>query len=57
MLKTLINKLKNVDLQQLSEIVKAKLDKVEDVEKQQIERGVAFPYQILGNALTPSKEK
>ncbi|KAG5628145.1 hypothetical protein H5410_013363 [Solanum commersonii] len=57
MLKTPIKKLKNVELQQLSEIVKAKLNEVEDVAKQQMERGVAFPYQILGNALAPSKDE
>jgi len=57
MLKTPIKKLKTVELQQLNEIVKAKLNEVEDVAKQQMERGVAFPYQILGNALAPSKDE
>ncbi|KAK4737531.1 hypothetical protein R3W88_001228 [Solanum pinnatisectum] len=56
MLKTPIKKLKMVELQQLSEIMEVKLKEVEDVAKQQMERGIVFPYQILGSALAPSRD-
>lgn len=55
LLKTPVEELKLHELQQLERLFVAAMEKVEAMAKQMKERGVIFPYEILGSALSCEK--
>ncbi|KAH0743654.1 hypothetical protein KY290_031647 [Solanum tuberosum] len=57
LLKTPMEELKYHELQQLEELLKAAMEKVEAVAKVQKERGAVFPYEILGSDLSPLEDE